>query len=142
MIGRTISHYKTLSKLGEGGMGGLRRLQQLLLAPTDALPLDLFRIAVGLLAVAYLVRAAFEAPYFSSPDGLIDHELSEKIFPYTIQPLFRPWMTIGHLRTILGVSCLLAFGIVFGTAPRICAFVLYLVALLSGYKSNRINWFS
>ena len=105
----------------------LRRLQQLLLAPTDALPLDLFRIAVGLLAVAYLLRAAFEAPYFSSPDGLIDHELSEEIFPYTIQPLFRPWMTIGLVRAILGVSCLLAFGIVFGIAPRICAFVLYVV---------------
>ena len=105
----------------------LRRLQQLLLAPTDALPLDLFRVAVGLLAVAYLLRAAFEAPIFSSPDGLIDHELSEEIFPYTIQPLFRPWMTIGLVRAILGVSCLLAFGIVFGIAPRICAFVLYVV---------------
>ncbi len=56
------------------------RLQWSFFRPTQALPLDVFRIAVGVLSFAYFVHTFLETGDFSSPSGLIDHDYSLKMF--------------------------------------------------------------
>jgi hypothetical protein len=55
-----------------------------------ALPVDVFRVLVGLLAATHFVRLLVEAPTISAPDGLIDHALVQDIYWYTRIGLFQP----------------------------------------------------
>ena len=48
----------------------------------SALPLDLFRVLVGLLGVGYFVRTLREIPDFGALDGLIDHSLQRRLLPF------------------------------------------------------------
>ena len=50
-----------------------------LTGPGYALPLDLFRVLVGVLTLAYFWRAWREASLFSGPDGLLDHALQRRL---------------------------------------------------------------
>lgn len=96
--------------------------------PVDALPLDLFRIAVGLLALGWLLNQIALAGAFTVPDGLIDHELIRDIFPYTRVGFFLPGMTARFFYVALGAGCLLAAGIIAGWRARLCSFFLFLIA--------------
>jgi hypothetical protein len=103
--------------------------------PADALPIDLFRILVGLLSCAYFSRTFLEAPTFSSPHGLIDHGLVRKTLWYTRLGFFHPGAGLTFFRVlyplaVLG-SLLLAAGI--GVKP-VSAF-LYATAI-STYRWN------
>ena len=50
------------------------------LRPVDALPIDLFRVCVGLVLLVYFVRTLLEVKDFSGPDGLLDHSLILKMY--------------------------------------------------------------
>jgi len=111
------------------------RLRQALAKPVDALPLDAFRIAIGCLSLAYFARTLREAPLYSNPDGLIDHGLSRLIFPYTWMGMFHPGMPLILFQAAFVVACIASLGVIAGYRVRVCAAVLYAVAV-STYRWN------
>ncbi len=56
--------------------------------PIHALPLDLWRVITGAICGWYFLRTLFESKDYSSLHGLIDHELSAELFPFTWLTLF------------------------------------------------------
>ena len=111
------------------------RLRTWLLRETYALPLDLFRILGGLLCMAYFCALLLQAEDFSNPDGLLDHVLLQQIFWFTRLSLFHPGLTLSCLYGIFGLACLGAWGIVLGYRVRLCAGVLFVIAV-STYRWN------
>ncbi len=103
--------------------------------PVYALPVDLFRILVGLLSCAYFAAAFIETGDISGPDGLVDHALSLELFPYTKWSLIQGEVSTGLLKSVfLGailVSCILTAGY----RSTLCAGVLYVLAV-STYRLN------
>jgi hypothetical protein len=85
------------------------------IGPADALPIDLFRVLVGLLSCAYFSRTFLEAPVFSSPHGLIDHGFLRRTLWYTRLGLFPPGAGPTFFRVLYPLaamgSLLLAAGI-------------------------------
>lgn len=97
--------------------------------PVPALPVDLVRICVGLVALGYVTRLFVDAPWFSGPDGLIDHAASREALWFTAQPLFLPGQSLLAVRAILGVAMLLAVAVIVGVAPRVAAALLYVIVV-------------
>ena len=112
-----------------------RRLRVWLFSETYALPLDLFRILGGLLCVAYFVTLLLQARDFSNPDGLLDHVLLQHILWFTRLSLFQPGITLACLYVLLGLAGVGAWGIVLGYRVRLCAGVLFVIAV-STYRWN------
>lgn len=113
----------------------LARPRQLLAGPVDALPLDLFRVLVGVLAFVYFLRTFLEARDFSGPGGLIDHELSRQLFWFTRLSLFQPGMSLSMFQAIYLFACLCSCALIVGYRVKVFAAVLYLIAV-SVYRWN------
>jgi hypothetical protein len=111
------------------------RAWQSFTSPTAALPVDAFRVLVGLLSCGYFLRTLHEAPAISDPDGLIDHDLVRHVFWFTRIGLFHPRLGAQGFQAIYlaaaGASLLLAAGI----AVKPAAGFLYLTAV-STYRWN------
>jgi len=137
MRGKIISHFSSVSAVFYTRMASYvgRRLRLWLLAETYALPLDLFRILGGLLCVAYFVSLLLQAEDFSNPDGLLDHVLMQRILWFTRLSLFQPGITLPCLYVLLGLAGVGAWGIVLGYRVRLCAGVLFAIAV-STYRWN------
>ena len=99
-------------------MRSKNRLAQKLAAPVPALPLDLFRIAAGVVVFGYLVRLLIEAPDIHGADGLVDHARVLEIFPFAWQPLFPAACPLWWSQALLGGACVSALAIAFGYRPR------------------------
>jgi hypothetical protein len=96
-------------------------------AQTPALPLDLYRCLVGLLALGYFGWLHSEWALYSSPEGYLDHEKIRKIFWFTRINLYQPWMgDWGRYALFLSgwAACL---GVFTGWNSRRCAFWAWLV---------------
>lgn len=115
--------------------GSLSYLRCSLTRPTDALPLDLFRVLVGLLAFAYFLKTLLDAGDFSGPDGLIDHQLSQKLFWFTRIGLFQPGLSLRFFQTIFVIACLCSWAVILGYRVKLFAAILYLIAV-STYRWN------
>lgn len=113
----------------------LERFRQFLARPVDALPLDLFRILIGLLSLAYFVRTLLESPVYSNPRGLIDHDLARTIFPFTVMGLFQPGMPLILFQSVFVLACLASIAVVVGWRVKLSAVVLYAIAV-STYRWN------
>lgn len=113
----------------------IERVRRALAAPVDALPLDLFRILIGLLSLAYFVRTLLEARDYSNPHGLVDHELAMAIFPFTRMGLFQPGMPLAVFQAVFVIACIASLAVVAGWRVRLCAAVLYVIAV-STYRWN------
>jgi len=111
------------------------RFRQWLAQPVDALPLDVFRILIGLISLAYFVRTLRESPIYSNPDGLIDHSLSLSIFQITKMGLFHPGISLFALQSIFVLACLGSLALIAGYHVRVCAAVLYAI-VVSTYRWN------
>jgi hypothetical protein len=111
------------------------RCRQAIASPTDALPLDILRIISGLLLLAYFLRTLFEAPDFSAPGGLIDHQLSMEMFWFTRMGLFQSWMNAEIFQAIFVLACLCSVCLIVGFQVRLSAAILYLIAV-STYRWN------
>src|SRR5690348_9938117 len=72
----------------------VHRVREAATRPVPALPVDMFRLLAGLLAAVWFAQAFAEAPEFSGPGGLIDHSVSQQLFPYTRISLFQPGMPL------------------------------------------------
>ena len=104
-------------------------------APVYALPLDIVRVLVGLLTFAYFVRTYVEAPLFSAPDGLLDHALVRRIFPFTRISLFPESIGLAALRFAYASGCALSLLLAAGIGGPAIALVLYVLAV-STYRWN------
>ncbi len=111
------------------------RLRHALAKPVDALPLDVFRIAIGCLSLAYFARTLREAPLYSNPDGLVDHALTRFIFPYTWMGMFHPGMPLILFQAVFVVACIASLAVIVGYRVRAWAAVLYAIAV-STYRWN------
>lgn len=105
----------------------LNRFRLRLSAPVDALPLDIFRVGLGLLSLGYLFNQIALAGAFTVPDGLLDHELIRRVFPFTRIGLFFPGLGAGFFYAALALGCLCALGIIAGRRVKLCAGVLFLI---------------
>ena len=103
--------------------------------PTYAIPVDLFRILVGFLSLAYFIHLFIQADDFSSPNGLIDHTLTRDLFWYTKIGLFGPWMSVGAFKAVYLLAMAGACALVVGYRARLAAVVLFLIAV-SAYRWN------
>ncbi len=98
-------------------------------APTSALPIDCFRIGVGVLSLFYFLRLIIDAPFFMGSDGLIDHSLLQNIYWYTWQPIFYPFMTTATTQMIFGAGLFFSAGLTLGFHSRWMAICLYILAV-------------
>jgi len=94
-------------------------------------PLDLFRIAVGLLTLAYLVRLYVEAPLWCGPNALLEPGLSLRALPFTWQPFFHPAAPLWTNRALLGGGAVLSVLLTLGWRPRRVAFALFVLVVCS-----------
>lgn len=102
-----------------------------------ALPVQLFRIVVGVLATAYFVRLLGEVRDFSAADGLIDHALVQTVYPETRVSLFQDGTPTVAIVVALVMALGATLGIVAGWRTRVCAAVALAVAA-STYRWNFI----
>lgn len=98
-----------------------------------ALPLDAFRVLVGVLSAVYFVRSYREVADFGAPNGLLDQQLSARALPFVRLSLL-PARTPAHVLRILyalgvAASAMLALGV----APAPAALFLYALAV-SAYR--------
>jgi hypothetical protein len=118
----------------------LSRMRAWLLRETYALPLDVFRVLVGCLCVVYFLRLLLEVRDFSSPDGLLDHELLSHILWFTRLSLFHPGLGTAFFYGVYGLACLGACSLVLGYRVKLWAAVLFVIAV-SHYRWNFIVMF-
>ncbi|MBM3222335.1 MAG: hypothetical protein FJZ47_00820 [Candidatus Tectomicrobia bacterium] len=139
MQARIITHFSLVAAIFHAGVWQrlYASLRTHLLRETYALPLDLLRIVGGLLCVAYFLRLLVEAEDFSNPDGVLDHVLLHHIFWFTRLSLWQPGITLPWFYSIFGLACGIAWGIVLGYRVRLCAGVLFVIAV-STYRWNFI----
>jgi len=102
----------------------LPELASTLGAPMYALPVDIFRIFSGFVGLEYFRRAFVQTPDSSSPDGLIDHEMSQRLFPPTRLSLFQPGVPIGVLRSVFLLACFASILVIFGHQTKAAEVVL------------------
>lgn len=114
-----------------------RRWPAWLLHDTYALPIDIFRVLVGVVALAYFSSLLIEVPDFSSPDGLLDHGVLQHIFWFTRLSLFHSELGDAFFYAVFTLACGFSIGIIVGHHPKRCAAVLYLIAV-STYRWNFI----
>ena len=115
----------------------LNHLREWLLGETYALPLDVFRILVGLLCSAYFFRLLLEVRDISSPDGLLDHEFLARVLWFTRLSIFQPGVGTSLFYGLFGLGCLGAWGIVLGYRVKLWAALLFVIAA-SHYRWNFI----
>lgn len=106
-----------------------------LIRPTTALPLDIFRVLVGLIVFVYFLQTFLDAGSFSSPDGLIDHELSQSLFWFTRIGLFHPGLGLRFFQTIFLIACLCSLALIVGYRVKLFAGILYAIAVCT-YRWN------
>ena len=85
--------------------------------------------------MAYFVSLLLQVEDFSNPDGLLDHVLLQRILWFTRLSLFQPGITLACLYVLLGLAGVGAWGIVLGYRVRLCAGVLFAIAV-STYRWN------
>ncbi len=100
-----------------------------------ALPLDLFRIAAGLICVAYFTHQWAIARDFAAPDGVLDHELQARIYWFTRLSLFQPGASFLFIQAALAAAWLASWGVLAGWRVRPCA-ALALVVAVSLFRWN------
>ncbi len=115
----------------------MRTLRDRWQRPVPALPIDMFRVLVGLLSTVYFVHLGLQTGDISSPDGLIDHTLVRDIFWYTKMGLFRPGITANELRVIFAAAAGASLALAAGWRPKIMAAFMFVIAV-SAYRWNFI----
>ena len=115
----------------------MQRLWTAFTRPVNALPLDLFRICVSVVMLAYFIRTFKEVSDFSGPDGLLDHELILKMYWFTEIGLFRPWMGVEWFYAAFVIAIVCCVPLILGYRVKLFAVILYIIAV-STYRRNFI----
>ncbi len=104
-------------------------------APMPALPLDTCRLLTGVVCACYFVRTLLEARDISDLDGLIDHQLSFEIFPFTSPTLFGTSIKYPVFVMVFLIAVICSFGLILGYRSKLSAAILYVIAV-STYRWN------
>ena len=120
--------------------GAATRLREWLARPVNALPLDRFRVLIGLLSFGYFARTLAEAGDFANPYGLVDHDLTVAIFPFTRMGLFQPGTPLVVLQAAFVIACLASLAVAAGYRVKLFAALLYVIAV-STYRWNFLVMF-
>ncbi len=120
-----------------GPHSALRKAWAMFTRPVDALPLDIFRICVGLVVLAYFARTFLEVSNFSGPDGFLDHELIVEMYWFTEIGIFRHWMGVEWFYAAFGIAIVSCVPLILGYRVKLFAVVLYIIAV-STYRHNFI----
>ena len=115
----------------------LRRAWNAFTRPVDALPIDIFRVCVGLVMLAYFVRTLLEVNDFSGPNGLLDHELIVRMYWFTEIGLFRPWMGVEWFYAAFSLAIACCVPLILGYRVKFFSLILYIIAV-STYRRNFI----
>ena len=115
----------------------IKKQSQRLDRPFPALPVDIFRVGAGVLSAAYFWHLRHEVDDISAPDGVIDHQLVRKLFPYTKLGFFHPRMGKRFFKAVYGIGVVSSLSMVVGVGIRPNATFLYLTAV-STYRWNFI----
>jgi hypothetical protein len=105
--------------------------------PVDALPLDIFRVIVGVLILVYFARTLMETADFSGPNGLLDHALILEMYWFTEIGIFQPWMGVEWFYGGFAAACLCCVPLILGYRVKLFASILYVIAV-STYRRNFI----
>jgi len=111
------------------------RMTMALRRDTYALPVQLFRTAVGLVAAAYFIRLFLEVRDFSAADGLIYHAVVQSVYPETRVSLFQAGTPTLVIAIALAIGLAATAGIILGWRSRVCAAIALAVAA-STYRWN------
>lgn len=103
--------------------------------PVAALPIDMFRVLVGLLSTVYFIHLALQTGDITSPDGLIDHRLVRDIFWYTKMGLFHPGISANEFRAIFSLAACASLALAAGWRPKLMAALMFVIAV-SAYRWN------
>jgi hypothetical protein len=113
------------------------RTGQALRREAHALPVQLFRLVVGVLGAVYFIRLLAEVRDFSASNGLIDHALVQAVYPETRVSLFQAGTPTTLIAIALALALCATLGIVVGWRSKLCAAVALAVAA-STYRWNFI----
>ncbi len=105
------------------------------LRPVDALPIDLFRVCVGLVLIVYFFRTLMEVNDFSGPDGLLDHSLILKMYWFTEIGIFRTWMGVEWFYAAFSIAIACCLPLILGYRVKLFSLILYVIAI-STYRRN------
>jgi hypothetical protein len=105
-------------------------------SPVSAFVVDLFRIASGLLVVAYYIRLFLEYRDYTSDSGFLDHELQREFFWFTKLTLFFPGSPDVYKLGLLVVGMVGALMLTAGWHPKPGA----LLAWVIGVSVHRWNF--
>lgn len=97
--------------------------------PIPALPVDIFRILVGLLSFSYFRWLYTHAEDFDGPNGLIDHQLTRRIFWYTKLNLLFPGLPLSFFKGLYASAMGLALFLATGFWPRLTAALLFIISV-------------
>jgi hypothetical protein len=98
-------------------------------APVPAIPVDLFRILIGLLALGYFINLALYAREFLDPQGLVDHQLHEQTIFLSRFGIFSATAPIWQINGALALAIVCCIGTVLGVRIRPCALTAYVIAV-------------
>jgi hypothetical protein len=90
---------------------------------------------VGVVVFIYFLQTFLDARNFSSPDGLIDHELSQSIFWFTRIGLFHPGLSLRFFQVIFLIACLCTWPLILGYRVKLFTAILYVIAVCT-YRWN------
>ncbi|HEX7122189.1 MAG TPA: hypothetical protein VF178_07440, partial [Gemmatimonadaceae bacterium] len=113
------------------------RVPRVLRREAYGLPIQLFRVVVGLLAAVYFMRLLREVGDFSAADGLIDHAIVQSVYPETRVSLFQAGMPTIVIVVAMVIALAATVGIVIGWRTKLCAAIALVVAA-STYRWNFI----
>ncbi len=103
-------------------IAALRNLLRELDASVSPGPIRIFRIVAGLLVCTYLLHLAWLARDFILQDGLLDHELSRRLYWFTKLSILPAGIPDSGLRLVLLGAFLLSVLITVGVRTRWAAF--------------------
>jgi hypothetical protein len=104
-------------------------------APVPAIPIDVFRVLVGVLSTVYFAHLAIQTADFSSPNGLIDHRFVREVFWYTRLGLFRPGISAFQFQLIFIGAAAASLALAAGWKPKLMAAFMFIIAV-SAYRWN------
>ena len=105
----------------------LHKIKSWFYKETWAIPLDLFRIAFGILCLTYFYALFNEIPDFSSQNGLINHDFYLKHWWHLRINLMPPDPSDLYFKIIIGSAFPLTFLLILGIYPRIVSFILFVI---------------
>lgn len=106
----------------------LNKIKSWFYEETWAVPLDIFRIAFGILCLTYFYALFNEIPDFSSQNGLINHDYFLKHWWYLKINLIPHDPSDLYFKGIIGTAFFLSFLLILGIYPRIVALLMFIVA--------------